>query len=79
MATIVLYQIMWFDAFRNLGFLDKYNPDQFEIIGQTHSGDISVEVELLRKDPEHKHRGIVHGESKEKYARILIKNKKSHK
>lgn len=60
-------------------FLDKYNPDQFEIIGQTHSGDISAEVELLRKDPEHKHRGIVHGESKEKYARILIKNKKPQK
>ncbi|MFZ1019450.1 MAG: adenine-specific methyltransferase EcoRI family protein, partial [Minisyncoccia bacterium] len=57
-------------------FLDKYNPDQFEIIGQTHSGDISAEVELLRKDSEHRHRGIVHGESKEKYARILIKNKK---
>jgi hypothetical protein len=57
-------------------FLDKYNPNQFKIIGQTHSGDTSPEVELLRKDPEHRHRGIVHGESKEKYARILIKNKK---
>ena len=57
-------------------FLDKYNPNQFEIIGQTHSGDTSPEVELLRKDPEHRHRGIVHGENKEKYARILIKNKK---
>jgi hypothetical protein len=54
-------------------FLDKYNPNQFEIIGQTHSGDASPEVELLRKDPEHRHRGIVHGENKEKYARILIK------
>ena len=60
-------------------FLDKYNPNQFEIIGQTHSGDNSPEVELLRKDPEHRHRGIVHGESKEKYARILIKNKKVKK
>ena len=60
-------------------FIDKYNPDQFEIIGQTHSGDISPEVELLRKDPKHRHRGIVYGESKEKYARILIKNKKVKK
>ncbi len=60
-------------------FLDKYNPDQFEIIGQTHSGDVSREVELLRKDPKHRHRGIVHGERKEKYARILIKNKKLKK
>ncbi len=56
-------------------FLDKYNPNQFEIIGQTHSGDVTPEVEALRKDPDHRHRGIVHGESKEKYARILIKNK----
>jgi len=58
-----------------LTFLDKYNPEQFEIIGQTHSGDKSPEVEALRKDPEHKHRGIVEGEDKEKYVRILIKNK----
>ncbi len=57
-------------------FIDKYNPDQFQIIGQTHSGDNSKEVELLRRDREHRHRGIIQGESKEKYARILIKNKK---
>jgi hypothetical protein len=57
-------------------FVDKYNPDQFEIIGQTHSGDTSPEVEALRKDPDHRHRGIVSGEKKEKYARILIKSKK---
>ena len=60
-------------------FLDKYNPEQFEIIGQTHSGDTSPEVESLRKDPKHRHRGIVHGESREKFARILIKNKKVKK
>src|SRR3989344_1607434 len=59
-----------------LTFLDKYNPKQFEIIGQTHSGDKSPEVEALRKDKEHKHRGIVEGEDREKYVRILIKNKK---
>lgn len=58
-----------------LTFLDKYNPEQFEIIGQTHSGDKSPEVEALRKDPKHKHRGIVEGEDKEKYVRILIRNK----
>ncbi len=58
-----------------LTFLDKYNPEQFEIIGQTHSGDKSPEVESLRKDPEHRHRGIIEGEDKEKYVRILIKNK----
>lgn len=58
-----------------LTFLDKYNPEQFEIIGQTHSGDKSTEVEALRKDPKHRHRGIVEGEDKEKYVRILIKTK----
>jgi hypothetical protein len=58
-----------------LTFLDKYNPEQFEIVGQTHSGDKSPEVESLRKDREHRHRGIVEGEDKEKYVRILIKNK----
>ena len=60
-------------------FLDKYNPGQFKIIGQTHSGDTSPEVEALRKNPEKRHRGIVLGENKEKYARILIKNKKVKK
>ena len=62
-----------------LTFIDKYNPDQFEIIGQTHSGDNTLEVENLRKDPLHRHRGIVDGEDKEKFARILIKNKKPQK
>ncbi len=57
-------------------FVDKYNPDQFVIIGQTHSGDTLPEVEALRKNPDHRHRGIVRGETKEKYARILIKNQK---
>jgi len=57
-------------------FLDKYNPEQFEIIGQTHSGDKSPDVEALRLDPQKRHRGIVQGEDKEKYARILIRNKR---
>lgn len=60
-------------------FLDKYNPNQFEIIGQTHSGDTSPEVEALRTNPERRHRGIVSGQDKEKYARILIKSKKVKK
>jgi len=60
-------------------FLDKYNPNQFEIIGQTHSGDTSPEVEALRTNPERRHRGVVIGQDKEKYARILIKNKKPQK
>ncbi len=57
-------------------FMDKYNPEQFEIIGLMHSGDTSPEVEALRMDPEKRHRGIVRGESKAKYSRILIKHKR---
>jgi len=51
--------------------LDKYNPEQFEIVGHTHSGDHSPEVEALRKDPKNRHRGILHG--KQIYERILVK------
>lgn len=55
-------------------FMDKYNPKQFVIVGQTHSGDTSPEVEAIRTDPEHRRGGRING--KEKYARILIKKKK---
>lgn len=55
-------------------FLSKYNPEQFEILGQTHSGDISKEVESLRTDVKKRHRGIIDG--KQKYARILVRNKR---
>lgn len=54
-------------------FLDKYNPDQFEIIGQSNKGDTSPETEALRTDPKHKHGGLVNG--KEKYMRIFIRRK----
>ena len=55
-------------------FLDKYNPEQFDVIGQTHSGDKSANTEILRTDKNNRHRGLIKG--KQKYARILIKNKK---
>lgn len=57
-----------------LTFMDKYNPEQFEIIGQTHSGDTSPEVEALRTDEQHRHGGRING--KEKFARILIRRRK---
>ena len=57
-------------------FLDKYNPEQFEIIGQTRSSDKSPEVEKIRKDPIHRPSGILLGTDKELYARILIRRKK---
>ena len=55
-------------------FMQYYNPEQFEIVGQTHSGDLSAATESLRTDSKHRHRGRING--KEKYARILIKRKK---
>lgn len=55
-------------------FLDKFNPEQFEIIGMTHSGDNSPETEALRTNPKQRHRGIING--KQKYARILIRHKR---
>jgi hypothetical protein len=54
-------------------FMDKYNPEQFVIVGQTHSGDTSPEVEVIRTDPEHRHGGRING--KKKFARIFIKVK----
>ena len=54
-------------------FIDKYNPDQFEILGHTSSSDKSPEVEALRTDPNHRNRGLING--KEKYDRILIRRK----
>ena len=56
-----------------LTFLDKYNPEQFKILGQTHSADDSEEVSEIRISEKNKHRGYING--KQKYARILIKNK----
>lgn len=55
-------------------FIDKYNPDQFIIIGHTHSGDTSPEVEEIRTDSNHRHGGFING--KEKYMRVLICRKK---
>ncbi len=56
-----------------LTFMCQYNPDQFEIVGQTHSGDTTPEVEQLRTDIVHRHGGRIAG--KEKFARILIRRK----
>lgn len=55
-------------------FIDKYNPNQFIILGHTHCKDKSDEVEALRTDPNHTHGGFIDG--KEKYMRILIRRKK---
>lgn len=51
-------------------FLKFHNPYQFKIIGHTHSGDNSKEVESLRTMPSQRHRGFING--KQIYDRILI-------
>lgn len=58
-----------------ISFLDKYCPEQFEIVGLTASWDESKEVNNLRLDKVNRNRGIIVGDTKEKYARILIKHK----
>ena len=54
-------------------FLDKYCPEQFEILGHTFSGDTSPEVEKLRTDKKNRNRGIINGQIK--YDRILIRRR----
>lgn len=51
-------------------FLKKHSPDQFRIIGHTHSADKTAEVEALRLDPKNRHRGFVG--DKQIFERILI-------
>ena len=56
-----------------ISFLDKYNPNQFKIIGMTATWDESDEVKILKTSNKDRNRGIING--KIKYARILIKHK----
>lgn len=56
-----------------ISFLDKYNPNQFKIVGLMENWDKSPEMEKLRTDPKNRNRGIVVGDNKRKYARLIIK------
>ena len=56
-----------------ISFLDKYNPNQFKIVGLMENWDQSPEMERLRTDLKNRNRGIVVGDNKRKYARIIIK------
>lgn len=59
-------------------FLDKYNPEQFEILGITKSWDFYADTECLRKESKNRNGGILigkDGKTIEKYVRILIKHK----
>ena len=56
-------------------FLDKYNPNQFEILGMDYDVKKGLIPEILNPEWDGKiDRGYVNG--KRKYARILVKNKR---
>lgn len=57
-----------------ISFLDKYNPRQFEIIGQMESSDTSNATEALRTDPIHRDAGYLNG--KRMYSRLLIRHRR---
>lgn len=54
-------------------FFDKYNPEQFDIIGLTASWDESESMKKLKLSDKHRHNPIING--KEVYRRLLIKRK----
>lgn len=54
-------------------FLDKYCPEQFEILGHTSANDLSPAVEALRTDPKNRNRGLINGQIK--YDRLLIRRR----
>ena len=55
-------------------FINKYNPNQFEILGHTTSSDKSPEVEKLRTNPKYRNGARING--KEKYHRVFIRRNK---
>ena len=55
-------------------FLDKYNPDQFDILGMAASAGYNKEIVGLDFLGEKDARPLLNG--KNTYARVFIKNKK---
>ena len=56
-----------------ISFLDKYNPEQFSILGISRSWDTSMDVEAIRIHDIKRDNGLIGG--KEKYVRLFIQNK----
>lgn len=54
-------------------FLDKYNPNEFVVIGLTASWDECDEMKRLKTHPKKRHNPIIDGE--ECYRRILVRNR----
>ncbi len=55
-------------------FLDKYNPDQFEILGMASSAGYNAEIVGIPFMGDKDARPLING--KNTYARVFIKNKK---
>ena len=58
-----------------MNFLDKYNPDQFEILGLSASAGYNSEIVGIPFLGDRDARPLING--KNTYARIFIKNKKT--
>ena len=59
-------------------FLDKYNPEQFEILGSDYDVKMGLLPEIVNPEWEGKiDRGYIQGERK--YSRIIVRNKKVKK
>ncbi len=57
-------------------FLDKYNPDQFEIIGMDYDAKLGLLPEIIKPEWKGKiDRGYING--KRIYARMIIRNRQS--
>lgn len=54
-------------------FIDKYNPDQFQIIGLTASWDESDKMKKIKSSSKYRHNPIINGENI--YRRLMIKRK----
>lgn len=54
-------------------FLNKWCPEQFDVLGQTHSGDESETMQLIKTSIKKRHGAFI--KDKEIYMRILIKRK----
>ena len=54
-----------------ISFLDKYCPEQFEIVGMSASWDETMEMKYIKLSNSHRHNPILNG--KELYRRIFVK------
>lgn len=59
-----------------IGFINAYNPEQFEIVGVSASWDESDSMKMLKTSDKHRHNPIIEG--KEIYRRLFVKRKSNN-